>query len=299
MEKKYLLHMLTSAKNLSPFDANMAYDAGWDACIPYIQVESDEVKGLVEDAIFSRGPNGVKRTGLFIGGRDMHQAMEMLETCQKSMVPPFVVSAFADPSGAFTTAAAMVAKVEKALRDGHGEGLSGQRIVALGGTGPVGSAAAVIAANAGARVTILGRQKEKSDRAAELCNQKYGADSAVDGEANDQLDQLLGETDVVFASAAAGIQLVSKEQMANAPRLKVAADVNAVPPSGIHGLGVMDDGSSIEDSQSGAVGIGALAIGNVKYQTQHRLLQLMRETEEPVYFHFEHAFEVARQCAAE
>ena len=299
MEKKYLLHMLTSAKNLSPFDANMAYDAGWDACIPYIQVESDEVKGLVEDAIFSRGPNGVKRTGLFIGGRDMHQAMEMLETCQKSMVPPFVVSAFADPSGAFTTAAAMVAKVEKALRDGHGEGLSGQRIVALGGTGPVGSAAAVIAANAGARVTILGRQKEKSDRAAELCNQKYGADSAVDGEANDQLDQLLGETDVVFASAAAGIQLVSKEQMANAPRLKVAADVNAVPPSGIHGLGVMDDGSPIEDSQSGAVGIGALAIGNVKYQTQHRLLQLMRETEEPVYYHFEHAFEVARQCAAE
>lgn len=299
MEKKYLLHMLTSAKNLSPFDANMAYDAGWDACIPYIQVESDEVKGLVEDAIFSRGPNGVKRTGLFIGGRDMHQAMEMLETCQKSMVPPFVVSAFADPSGAFTTAAAMVAKVQKALRDGHGEGLSGQRIVALGGTGPVGSAAAVIAANAGARVTILGRQKEKSDRAAELCNQKYGADSAVDGEANDQLDQLLGETDVVFASAAAGIQLVSKEQMANAPKLKVAADVNAVPPSGIHGLGVMDDGSSIEDSQSGAVGIGALAIGNVKYQTQHRLLQLMRETEEPVYYHFEHAFEVARQCAAE
>lgn len=299
MEKKYLLHMLTSAKNLSPFDANMAYDAGWDACIPYIQVESDEVKGLVEDAIFSRGPSGVKRTGLFIGGRDMHQAMEMLETCQKSMVPPFVVSAFADPSGAFTTAAAMVAKVEKALRDGHGEGLSGQRIVALGGTGPVGSAAAVIAANAGARVTILGRQKEKSDHAAELCNQKYGADSAVDGEANDQLDQLLGETDVVFASAAAGIQLVSKEQMANAPRLKVAADVNAVPPSGIHGLGVMDDGSPIEDSQSGAVGIGALAIGNVKYQTQHRLLQQMRETEEPVYFHFEHAFEVARQCASE
>jgi len=299
MEKKYLLHMLTSAKNLSPFDANMAYDAGWDACIPYIQIESDEVKGLVEDAIFSRGPNGVKRTGLFIGGRDMHQAMEMLETCQKSMVPPFVVSAFADPSGAFTTAAAMVAKVEKALRDGHGEGLSGQRIVALGGTGPVGSAAAVIAANAGARVTILGRQKEKSDRAAELCNQKYGADSVVDGEANDQLDQLLGETDVVFASAAAGIQLVSKEQMANAPRLKVAADVNAVPPSGIHGLGVMDDGSPIEDSQSGAVGIGALAIGNVKYQTQHRLLQQMRETEEPVYFHFEHAFEVARQCASE
>ena len=299
MEKKYLLHMLTTAKNLSPFDANMAYDAGWDACIPYIQLNPDEVKGLVEDAIFSRGPNGVKRTGLFIGGRDMHEAMEMLDACQNSMVPPFVVSAFADPSGAFTTAAAMVAKVEKALRDTHSTELSGQRIVVLGGTGPVGSAAAVIAANAGSRVTIMGRQKERSQQAAERCNARCKADTPIEGDANDALDDLLGETDVVFASAAAGIQLVSKEQMSTAPKLKVAADVNAVPPSGIHGLEVMDDVNPLEDSAGGAVGIGALAIGNVKYQTQHRLLQQMRETETPVYFHFEHAFEVARQCAAE
>ena len=299
MEKKYLLHMFTAAKNLSPFDANMAYDAGWDACIPYIQVETGDTKGLVEDAIFSRGPNGVKRTGLFIGGRDMHQAMEMLETCQQSMVPPFVVSAFADPSGAFTTAAAMVAKVEKALREMHGAELAGQRILALGGTGPVGSAAAVIAANAGARVTILGRKKEKCDQAAALCNEKYGADPAIDGAANDQLDALLGETDVIFASAAAGIQLMSQEQIAQAPRLKVAADVNAVPPSGIHGLDVMDDAKPIADSGSGAAGIGALAIGNVKYQTQHRLLKQMRDAEQPVYYHFEHAFEVARRCAGE
>ncbi len=298
MDKKYLLHMLTSAKNLSPFDANMAYDAGWDACIPYIQVEVEDTKGLVEDAIFSRGPSGVRRTGLFIGGRDMHQAMEMLEICQKSMVPPFVISAFADPSGAFTTAAAMVAKVEKSLRDVHGTELSDQRILALGGTGPVGSAAAVIAADAGAHVTILGRKKEKSEQAAQLCNQKYEAGTSIDGEANDQLDTLLNETDVIFASAAAGIQLMSKEQIASAPRLKVAADVNAVPPSGIHGLGVMDDAKPIEDSGSGAVGIGALAIGNVKYQTQQTLLRQMRETDEPVYYHFEHAFEVARQCAA-
>ena len=29
MEKPYILHMLTSAPNLSPFDVNMAMDAGW------------------------------------------------------------------------------------------------------------------------------------------------------------------------------------------------------------------------------------------------------------------------------
>ena len=165
MEKKYLLHMFTTAKNLSPFDANMAYDAGWDACIPYLQVEPGEVRGLVEDAIFSRGPRGVKRTGIFIGGRDMHAAAAMLEACRGAMVPPFQVSAFADPSGAFTTAAAMVAKVERALREAHATDYAGKRVLVLGGTGPVGQTAAVLAARAGAEVFLLGRQREKSERA--------------------------------------------------------------------------------------------------------------------------------------
>ena len=56
----------------------------------------------------------------------------------------------------------------------------------------------------------------------------------------------------------------------------------------------MHDAAPIDGSASGAVGIGALAIGNAKYQTQHRLLNMMRATDKPVYLHFEHAFEVAR-----
>ncbi|MSR17430.1 MAG: methylenetetrahydromethanopterin dehydrogenase, partial [Methylococcaceae bacterium] len=42
-------------------------------------------------------------------------------------------------------------------------------------------------------------------------------------------------------------------------------------------------------------GIGALAIGNVKYQTQNLLLKQMTNCEKPLYLHFEHAFEVARE----
>jgi methylene-tetrahydromethanopterin dehydrogenase len=68
-----------------------------------------------------------------------------------------------------------------------------------------------------------------------------------------------------------------------------------VPPSGIAGLGVMDNAEPIDGSPSGAVGIGALAIGNVKYQTQNMLLKQMCETDKPIYLHFEHAFEVARE----
>jgi methylene-tetrahydromethanopterin dehydrogenase len=47
-------------------------------------------------------------------------------------------------------------------------------------------------------------------------------------------------------------------------------------------------------SKSGAVGIGALAIGNIKYQAQRKLLKKMIESDKPVYLRFEHAFEVAR-----
>lgn len=296
MEKPYILHMFTPAKNLSPFDVNMALDAGWDNAIGYANVEKDEVQALVQDAIFSRGPSGVKRTGIFLGGRDMHQAMDMLEICQESMVPPFQVSCFADPSGAFTTAAGMVACVEQALKNKFNTDLEGKCVIVMGGTGPVGSTAAVLAAKAGASVKIMGRKKDKSQRVAALCNSEYGADlTGIQGEANDMIDGVVQIADVVLAAAAAGVQVITEKHIDSTSVLKVAADVNAVPPSGIAGLDLMGDCEPIKGSKSGAVGIGALAIGNVKYQTQHRLLQEVRDADEPIYLHFERAFEIARE----
>ena len=117
MEKPFVLHMLTTAKNLSPFDVNMAIDAGWVAPMPYINVEASEVRGLVQDVIFSRSAKGLKNTGIFIGGRDTKEAMDMLKMAKNSMVPPFEVPVFADPSGAFTTAAGMVAAAEREINN--------------------------------------------------------------------------------------------------------------------------------------------------------------------------------------
>ena len=108
----------------------------------------------------------------------------------------------------------------------------------------------------------------------------------------------LAEADVLLATAAAGVQVVSREDLGFAGRLKVAADVNAVPPEGIAGVGVMDDAKPLAGTS--AVGIGALAIGNVKYQTQHRLLVQMRDPEKgPVTLSFGEAFAVARDFLAE
>ena len=296
MEKPFILHMLTTAKNLSPFDVNMAMDAGWISAVPYINVEPSEVRGLVQDAIFSRSPKGLLRTGIFIGGRDTKQAMDMLKIAKNAMVPPFEVSVFADPSGAFTTAAGMGAAVEKELADNFGTTLAGKNILALGGTGPVGQAAAVISAQAGAHVRIIGRQLDKAERTAELCSQEFG-DGKITISAGADADkaEYMQTADVVFATGAAGIELLSAELIAQAPQLKVAADVNAVPPAGIAGVDAFDNGKPIAGSISGAVGIGALAIGNIKYQAQSRLLKKMLESDKPLYLHFEHAFEVARE----
>ncbi|MCF7986806.1 MAG: methylenetetrahydromethanopterin dehydrogenase [Methylovulum sp.] len=296
MEKPLILHMLTTAKNLSPFDVNMALDAGWVTALPYINVEPSEVQGLVQDAIFSRSTKNLKRTGIFIGGRDPKQAMDMLKTARQSMVPPFEVSVFADPSGAFTTAAGMVAAVEYELKTKFNTDLKDVNVLALGGTGPVGQVASVIAAQAGANVRIIGRQLEKAQNIAELCNLEFG-EGKINISAGSDADkaEFLKTTDVVFATGAAGIELLSAELLSAAPQLKVAADVNAVPPAGIAGINAFHSGVAIASSISGAVGIGALAIGNIKYQTQNSLLKKMLNSDKSLFLHFEHAFEIARE----
>ena len=52
MTKKNILHMISPQENVSPFDVNMACDAGYDLVIPYTNVNLTDVKALVQDAIF-------------------------------------------------------------------------------------------------------------------------------------------------------------------------------------------------------------------------------------------------------
>ncbi len=299
MERPYIVHMFTPGRQMSPFDINMAADAGYQMVVPYSEVGLDAIAGLTQDTIFSRGPNGAARTGIFIGGRDALLAADMLQRSRAAMLKPFVVSLMADPSGAYTTAAAMLACVEAALQRHHGSGLAGQRIVILGGTGPVGRIAGVIAATLGAEVLISSRHGiDAAEQAARQTGARFGVTlHGVSGADPAALRATLANADVLLACAAAGVQVVSPETLAFAKRLKVAADVNAVPPEGIAGVGVMDDAKAL--AGSGAVGIGALVMGNVKYQTQHRLLVQMREAEKAVVLSFPEAFAVARALLAE
>jgi len=293
MEKVSILHLITAAKNASPFDVNMAYDAGFDKIMSYTNVALHEVAGLTQDTIFSRSASGIKRESIFIGGRDIDLAMDMQAAVKNSMFVPFEISSFSDPSGAFTTAAAMMAKVEFELVKHFGHGLPGRSVSIFGAGGPVGGCAAVIAALAGAKVELVGhRGVAQIQEKVEAYNKRYGINTiAVDGSTDAAKKEIVEQTEVAICAAAAGVRVLELAHFGQSSSLKVVADVNAVPPSGIEGINSMANGELIEGTN--IYGIGALAVGKLKYETQHALLKEMLHDKHAVHLDFNAAFILA------
>jgi methylene-tetrahydromethanopterin dehydrogenase len=221
----------------------------------------------------------------------------MFEAAKKAMVPPhFEISVMVDPSGAFTTAAAMVAVAEKYLRR-LGRSLEGTAVAVFGATGPVGSAAGLIAARAGAKAILVGYDGlQRVTLRADQLGERFGvALEPADGSDDEKKRAVLGRAEVALTAGRAGVQILSREHLAAARKLLVAIDVNAVPPSGIEGLDPFADGKAIEGT--GAVGVGALAVGNVKFKTEHALLASMRDAEPRRHIGVDEAFGEARRHA--
>jgi methylene-tetrahydromethanopterin dehydrogenase len=298
MQKVSILHLITSAKNASPFDVNMAYDAGFDKIMPYTNVALNEVEALTQDAMFSRSPSGVKREALFFGGRDIHVALEMQKTAVLSMFTPFEMSTMTDPSGAFTTAAAMIAKIDAHFKLSR-QTLAQQTIAIFGASGTVGSTSALIAAAQGATVHMVAHRDVAEMQAyADSLHEKYGLKLAVvDGTNDAAKTQVLNSASVAICSALAGLRVLETSHFAQSKNLKIIADVNAVAPSGAAGVEVMSDGALIADTQ--IAGFGALMIGQLKYKTQQKLLQNMLVSDTPLHVDFNDAFEVARDLLAQ
>ena len=299
MSRRSVIHMFDPMPHASPFDINMAVDAGFDMVFQHSNVKLDEINALFQDAIFSRGPKGARHTAAFIGGRDIHLAMQMLEAAKNAMVLPFDISIMVDPSGSFTTAAALVACVEKVLKEKHEMALSDCRAVVLGGTGTVGIATGVIASLAGAETTLvhhnsIERAQELADEYNKLCDTcMRGAFGASDADKA----YLIGDAEIVFCTAKAGVEILDDRVMAATEKLKVAGDVNAVPPMGIRDIGLKDFGEPLKHAVAakGAVGIGALAVGEAKSRLQHTLLKLLLDPDKAVVLDFRVAFEKARE----
>jgi methylene-tetrahydromethanopterin dehydrogenase len=294
MEKPSILHFMTPLSNLSPFDVNMAFDAGF-AVAGYTNIGLGEIPALTQDAMFSRAPQDAPRTVLFIGGRDAMLALDMAKAARDVMFPPFQISVFADPSGAFTTAAAMVATVEKHLAKLGGQ-LAGAKVAVFGAKGIVGGIVGLIAAQAGAEVTLVAHDRsEIVTQKAQEFEHRFGKSLKVaDGSTEEGRHAVLADAEIVLTAAKAGVQVLSRADLATAKRLKIAADINAVPPVGIEGLDVKADGTPLD---GGAIGIGALAIGNLKVRVQHRLLQRLHDAKKAEFIDFREAYELAREIA--
>jgi len=121
---------------------------------------------------------------------------------------------------------------------------------------------------------------------------RFGRPLAVaDGSTEAGRRAVLETADVVLAAGRAGLQVLSLSELTSARRLKVAADINAVPPPGIEGVDVAADGAPIHGTSG--VGIGALAIGGVKFQVQHALLRRVYDAESALALDFRDAYRAA------
>jgi NAD(P)-dependent dehydrogenase (short-subunit alcohol dehydrogenase family) len=178
-----------------------------------------------------------------------------------------------DSNGSNTTAVAAVAKLQHA-----GGSLQGRRAVITAGSGPVGTRAAGLMAKAGADVTITTRRTTGGTVAGQI-QQRFGgaireltvADSSGAAKALDGAEMLLN-------AGPPGVCLVPKDAWQGRSSLRAAADINAVPPLGIEGIELMDNGVD----RGGVIAFGALGVGNLKMKIHKACIARLFESNDHV-----------------
>jgi hypothetical protein len=266
--KRLLLHLDTSDQP-SVFDRIVAYDGGADEVLSYGGVSVDSVRDLVYGAMFTRGPKDLHNTAIFIGGSVMRAGEQLLAAVEKTFFGPLRVSVMLDSNGSNTTAVAAVAKLMETVGD-----VKGRRAVIVAGTGPVGTRAAGLLARAGARVAITSRHAEEARRIAEQIESRFGGTvEAVVVPGPSQVASALGDADILLNAGPAGVQLIPRDAWSNLPKLRVVADLNAVPPLGIEGVEATDSGAD----RNGVKVFGALGVGNFKMKVHKRCIARLFE----------------------
>ncbi len=288
-----MLYILNPGDNISPFDVSMAADAGFDHIIPFPNVQPDNITAMVQDAIFARPPKRFNDTCMFIGGRDVHLAADMFANAKKAMVGPFQVGVFADPNGAYTTSASVLALVQKALEDSHNTSLKG-KTVAVFGTGPVGLCTAILAAKEGASTRLCALTADDDQNvASRFCDRYKVSVDWVTALTSEEKIAALSNVDVVICVAKAGIRILEQKELDSVSNLLVVADTNAVPPTGVVGIGMQDLNSPLEYAGGVFSCIGPLAIGNIKSQTELGLFKFVQESEKAALIDFPEAYDFA------
>ena len=260
--KRILLQFDTDV-HASSFDAVTALDASVDHLLSYSQVNSTNVVSLVQGAIFTRSPEELKNTAIFIGGSDVEAGEKLLAKVQESFFGPMRVSVMMDSNGCNTTAAAAVLSARKHLD------LSQAKAVVLGGTGPVGRRVAQILGACGAHVVVTSRTMDKARHVCSVIDGVSGKYEPAVVPENGDLAPLLEDVNLLISAGAAGVHFLHLDQLAGFQSLKVAIDLNAVPPLGIEGIQSTDKAKETGH----LVCYGALGVGGLKMKIHHQLIE--------------------------
>ena len=273
---KKLLLQLDSNRVASAFDEVVAHDGGADAIMQRGGVTEGDVRDLIYGCVFTRGPKDLRNTAVFIGGSDMSVGEKILAAAQKAVFGPFRVSMMLDSNGSNTTAVAAVVKITRAVRD-----VRDRKVLVTAGTGPVGLRAAGLLAKAGAHVTITSRRDEEGERARSNIQSRFGGDVAMvcmrnSSDAARVLDAARPE--ILLNTGPAGVLLVPRDAWFKRQGLAVACDLNAVPPLGIEGIEVNDDGKD----KGGVTAFGAIGVGGFKMKVHKACIARLFERNDAV-----------------
>ena len=240
----------------------------------HARVTPDNVRERVHGAIFTRGPDDLHNTALFVGGSDVSRGEQVLAAVVGSFLGPLRTSVMIDSGGANTTAAAAVLAAAKHLD------LSSVTALVLAATGPVGQRVAWLLAREGAEVRAASRRLERAEEVAAAVLEKSASARIAPCTANTQaeLSAALAGANLVVAAGAAGVELLSAEAIARATGLRVAIDLNAVPPLGIAHTKVTD--KAVE--RNGVLYYGAIGVGGTKMKIHKAAIKALFEANDRV-----------------
>ncbi len=287
MKRKILIQLDTDPQP-SVFDAVVAVDSGVDFLFRQHGVSTDNVRDLVYGAMFTRGPEDLHSTAIFIGGSNVAAGEAVQRQVAKTFFGPMRVSVLMDSNGANTTAAAAVLAMLKHVAAAQAT------VAVLGATGPVGQRVTRLLSREGAAVRVGSRSLE---RASAVCQEVIAkipeaklTPHATEGPAD--LAAALDGANVVIAAGAAGKQLVSSEVRAACKQLNVAIDLNAVPPLGIEGIDVRDKAVT----RDGVLCYGAIGVGGAKMKIHKAAVARLFESNDQM-LDAEEIFEIGRALA--
>ena len=262
---KTILIQLDTDPFPSTFDRVVAIDAGVEELFSYGGVTPETVEGLVHGAIFTRGPRDLMNTAIFVGGSNVAAGEALQKAVTKTLFGPFKVSVMMDSNGSNTTAAATVLAAAKHLD------LSQTTAVVLGGTGPVGCRVAQLLLGQGATVRLASRSLDRSQATCDSLTSIVDCSrlSAHESQTESGLAGACDGVELVVAAGAAKTRLLSASRLQAISTLKLAIDLNAVAPSGIEGVEVMDKARD----QGRFLAYGAIGVGGTKMKIHHAAIK--------------------------